>query len=152
MENTHTNTNVNIDDNIEILYLQSFLDAPDGKLFIGEESKPIPFVIKRFYFINQLANPEAVRGKHAHKNLDQVIFCINGSFELHLEDRQNNHTILLDNPAMGVRIRKMVWHTMTKFSPNCVILVVANDFYNEDDYIREYDEFLKYKNEKGSVS
>lgn len=128
----------------DIILLQSFISALDGHLFIGEELKHIPFAIKRFYFINQLAKPEAVRGKHAHKNLEQVIFCANGSFELHLDDGSEKQNILMNNPSVGIRLRKMAWHTMTKFSPDCVILVVANDYYDENDYIRDYDEFLKY--------
>lgn len=128
----------------DIIYLQAFSNAPNGQLFIGEELKHIPFVIKRFYFINQLEDSKAVRGKHAHKNLEQVIFCVNGSFELLLDDGENKRTILIDNPSVGVRIRPRMWRTMSKFSPNCVILVVASNHHDENDYIRDYDEFLKY--------
>ncbi|PIP73776.1 MAG: fatty-acid oxidation protein subunit alpha [Candidatus Lloydbacteria bacterium CG22_combo_CG10-13_8_21_14_all_47_15] len=129
---------------VDIITLQSFLDAPDGRLFIGEALKHIPFAIKRFYFINQLADSQAIRGKHAHKNLEQVIFCINGSFDLGLDDGRQKWNIVMNNPAHGVLLKKKVWHTMTNFSPNCVILVVANDYYDENDYIRNYDEFVRY--------
>lgn len=129
---------------IDKVKLQSFCDLPDGYLFIGEGEKNIPIPIKRFYFINQLFNPKAIRGMHAHKKLEQIIFCINGSFDLYLDDGVQKTKILMDNPSTGVRLRKRVWHSMTNFSRDCVILVVANDYYDEKDYIRNYEEFLEY--------
>ena len=128
----------------DIIYLKAFSNAPNGQLFIGEESKHIPFAIKRFYFINQLQKDNAIRGKHAHKKLEQVIFCVNGSFEMLLDDGENTQNIPVDNPSVGIRLRPKVWHTMTKFSPDCVILVVTNDYHDEDDYIRDYDMFMEY--------
>ena len=68
--------------NSGIVKLQSYNDFPDGNLVIGESGRNIPFKIKRFYFINYLFNPKANRGFHAHKKTEQIIFCINGSFEL----------------------------------------------------------------------
>lgn len=137
MENNQNNK-------IKRIKLQVFDDSPDGSLFIGEGMKNIPFAIKRFYFINNLTNPDAVRGNHAHKELDQVIFCVNGSFELGLDDGYRKWNVLMDNPSIGIYLRKKIWHSMTKFSPDCVILVTANDHYNEDDYIRDYEDFLRY--------
>lgn len=128
----------------DMVYLRAFSNAPNGQLFIGEEFKQIPFAIKRFYFINQLENPKAIRGKHAHKKLEQIIFCVNGSFEMMLDDGENKQKIPMDNPSVGLLLRPKVWHTMTKFSPDCVILVIANDHHDESDYLRDYDEFLKY--------
>jgi SAM-dependent methyltransferase len=129
---------------LEKINLQSFCDRPDGHLFIGEEKKNIPFAIKRFYFINQLSDPKAVRGMHAHKKLEQIILCINGSFDLHLDDGRRKWKIVMKDPAVGICLKSKVWHTMTNFSRDCVILVVANDYYDEKDYIRNYEEFLEY--------
>lgn len=134
--------------NSGVIRLQFFRDYPDGDLYIGESLKSVPFKIKRVYFINNLANPKAVRGKHAHKKLEQVIFCINGSFMLHLDDGTNKQKLLLDNSFHGVRLGPMLWVAMTEFSKDCVILVLANDYYNESDYIRDYEEFLKYINKE----
>ncbi len=122
--------------------IKCFKDLPDGNLFIAEGNRQIPFAIKRAYFINTLANPKAVRGKHAHKALDQVIFAINGSFLLHLDDGRTKQRIRLNDPAVGVRLGPMLWHTMTSFSYDCVICVFASEWFDADDYIRSYDEFL----------
>jgi hypothetical protein len=122
--------------------IKCFKDLPDGNLFIAEGNRQIPFAIKRTYFINTLANPKAVRGKHAHKALDQVIFAINGSFLLHLDDGRTKQRIRLNDPAIGVRLGPMLWHTMTSFSYDCVICVFASEWFDASDYIRDYDEFL----------
>lgn len=114
-----------------------------GNLLSGETGKQIPIPIKRFYFINNLRRSEKIRGMHAHKNLEQIIFCVNGSFELHLDDGKKKQKIVMDRPFLGTRIRKMVWHHMTNFSPACIIFVVASDYYKESDYIRDHNKFLQ---------
>ncbi|MCX6712809.1 MAG: FdtA/QdtA family cupin domain-containing protein [Candidatus Vogelbacteria bacterium] len=121
--------------------LQSSDDRPDGLLCIGEGSKNIPFEIKRFYFITGLSQAGAVRGKHAHRKISQAIFCLNGSFDLFLDDGKNTQTIQLNDPAQGILLGPLLWHTMTDFSPDCVILVVADSPYLATDYIRDYSEF-----------
>lgn len=127
-----------------IIKLQFYNDFPDGNLVIGEAKKSVPFAIKRIYFINNLYNKIANRGKHAHKKLEQIIFCINGRFTLNLDDGKIKQSLVMDDPCYGIRLGPKLWHTMTKFSPDCVILVLADDYYNEKDYIRNYEEFLKY--------
>ncbi|MBU0721842.1 FdtA/QdtA family cupin domain-containing protein, partial [Patescibacteria group bacterium] len=130
--------------NSGIIKLQSFNDFPDGNLIIGESKKNVPFDIKRIYYINNLFNKKAKRGHHAHKKLEQIIFCINGSFVLNLNDGQIKQKILLNNPCYGIRLGPLLWHVMEKFSPDCVILVLADNYYKESDYIRNYDKFIKY--------
>lgn len=127
-----------------IIELPSFNDFPDWNLVIGEVHKDIPFDIKRIYYINQLHNPTAVRGKHAHKKLEQIIFCINGNFTLVLDDGINKQSILMNNPCIWIKLWAKLWHDMMEFSPDCVILVLADDYYNKEDYIRNYEEFLQY--------
>ena len=137
--------------NSGVIKLQFFNDFPDGNLVIGESKKSVPFEIKRVYFINKLFSPNAIRGKHAHKKLEQIIFCVNGSFVLNLDDGVNKQKITLNDPYYGIRLGPELWHTMTKFSSDCVILVLANDYFKKSDYIRDYDKFLKYvkgKNKK----
>lgn len=134
--------------NSGVVKLQFFDDYPDGALYIAEAKKSIPFDIKRVYYINNLANPKAIRGKHAHKKLEQIIFCINGSFLLTLDDGTSKQKILMNNPSFGIRLGPKLWHTMTSFSKDCVILVLASDYFKEKDYIRDYDEFLKYIGKK----
>jgi hypothetical protein len=126
-----------------VVRLKAVPDLPDGNLFIGEARREIPFAIRRFYFINALANPRAVRGRHAHRKLKQVIFCLNGSFVLHLDDGRNRQRIRLHDPAVGIVLGPWLWHTMEDFSYDCVILVVASDRYREADYIRDYAEFRR---------
>jgi len=130
--------------NSGIIKLQFFNDFPDGNLVIGEGKKNVPFNIKRVYFINNLFNKKAIRGKHAHKKLEQIIFCVNGHFTLTLDDGKNKQKILINDPYCGVRLGPKLWHTMTKFSSDCVILVLADNYFKENDYIRDYCKFLKY--------
>lgn len=129
--------------NSGVVKLQFFDDFPDGNLVIGEARRSVPFDIKRLYYINNLFNKKSVRGKHAHKKLEQIIFCVNGSFVLKLDDGQNRQRITMNNPYWGVQLGPLLWHTMEKFSNDCVILVLASDYFKEDDYIRNYEEFLK---------
>ena len=126
-----------------VVRLKSVPDLPDGNLFIGEGQREIPFAIKRLYFINSLANPAAVRGRHAHQKLEQVIFCLSGSFVLHLDDGRKKQRIRLHDPAIGIRLGTYLWHTMSEFSYDCVILVVASDRHKESDYIRDYADFRR---------
>ena len=122
--------------------LQHVDDAADGSLTIAEQDRTIPFPIKRVYYITRLSNPDAVRGKHAHKSLQQAIFCINGSFRLELDDGSLQASLILDRPDRGVYLGPHLWHVMRDFSPDCVILVLASAPYDETDYLRSYDEFL----------
>lgn len=134
--------------NSGIIKLQFYNDFPDGNLVIGEGKKNVPFEIKRIYFINNLFNKKAIRGKHAHKKLEQIIFCVNGCFTLTLDDGKNKQKILMDDPCIGVRLGAKLWHTMTKFSSDCVILVLASNYFMENDYIRNYEKFIKYSKNK----
>ncbi len=129
--------------NSGVIELHFFKDLPDGNLFIAESRKHIPFDIKRVYFINSLANPKAVRGKHAHRTLEQALFCISGSFVLHLDDGRAKQRITMNNAARGVRLGTFLWHTMTSFSYDCVLLVLASAAFDESDYIRDYKTFLE---------
>ncbi|MEJ1971697.1 MAG: FdtA/QdtA family cupin domain-containing protein [Lacunisphaera sp.] len=129
--------------NSGLVHIKVFKDLPDGNLYIAEGGRQIPFAIKRLYFINTLANPKAVRGKHAHKALDQVLFAVSGSFLLHLDDGRTRQRVRLNDPAIGVRLGPMLWHTMTSFSYDCVICVLASEWFDEADYIRDYEKFLR---------
>ena len=124
--------------------LQCVSDFPDGNLFIAEGRKQVPFEIKRVFFINCLANPKAIRGKHAHKTLEQIIFCVSGSFVLDLDDGKAKQRITLKDPSWGIWLGPLLWHTMTSFTYDCVILVIASGPFDEADYIRDYEMFLRY--------
>jgi hypothetical protein len=124
--------------------LQAFDDGPDGHLVIAESGRNVPMPIKRVYVISGFANRDAVRGRHAHKELDQYIFCLKGSFLLDLDDGDTRQTVSMNSPAFGVRLGPLVWHTMRELSADCVIMVFADDHYDEADYLRNYEEFLEY--------
>jgi dTDP-4-dehydrorhamnose 3,5-epimerase-like enzyme len=128
--------------------LPRIVDERDGVLSIMEGNKDIPFEIKRIYYINNLENRQSIRGKHAHKALQQVIFCINGSFVLSLDDGVKQQDIHMWQDNVGVILGSGLWHTMHSFSSGCILLVVASDYYEENDYIRDYDEFLQLVKEK----
>jgi hypothetical protein len=113
-------------------------DYYDGKLLVIENE--IPFKIKRIYFIDDL-RPVSLRGFHAHKELNQVIFCIRGSFELELYNGKKSQKIKVGKE--GILIPHRVWHMMRKFTNDCLICVLASDIYKESDYIRNFHEFKK---------
>ncbi|KKR10781.1 MAG: WxcM-like protein [Microgenomates group bacterium GW2011_GWA2_39_19] len=119
-------------------------DQPDGVLNICQVGKQVSFPILCFFVTNEIHRPEALRGKHAHKELEQVIFCVSGSFELMFDDGENQQVIIMDTVRRGIRLGPKLWHEMTNFSDGCIMLVVASDEYKESDYIRNYDEFLEY--------
>jgi dTDP-4-dehydrorhamnose 3,5-epimerase-like enzyme len=134
--------------NASFIKLKTIADGIDGTISVAENYNHIPFEIKRAYYIYNLGNPKAVRGKHAHKKLEQVLFCINGTCEIGLDDGENQQAVILDKPNTGIYLGTELWHTMKKFSNNCILLVLASDIYNEKDYIRCYDEFTDYISKK----
>jgi dTDP-4-dehydrorhamnose 3,5-epimerase-like enzyme len=123
---------------------QKIVDGHDGILSVANEMDNIPFDIKRVYYIYNLINHRNVmRGKHAHKSLEQVMFCLNGECTVTLDDGKRKQTIILDQPNKGIFLGTNLWHTMQEFNSNCILLVFASQLYSEDDYIRDYDEFLE---------
>ncbi|MCE2687872.1 MAG: FdtA/QdtA family cupin domain-containing protein [Rickettsiales bacterium] len=112
-----------------------------GSLISLEENKNIPFDIKRVYYI--FGTKIGVRrGFHAHKKLKQLLVCVSGSCKVLLDDGKSKEEISLDTSSKGLLIESMIWREMFDFSPDCVSLVLANDYYDEDDYIRDYNQFL----------
>ncbi|MCF7920479.1 MAG: FdtA/QdtA family cupin domain-containing protein [Candidatus Cloacimonetes bacterium] len=132
--------------NARIINLEPIIDGIDGYLCVAENQREIPFEIKRVYYIYNLDSPQAVRGKHAHRELEQVLFCLKGSFDLLLDDGFKQEKILMENPQTGIYMGTGVWHIMDNFSKDCVIMVLASDYFTEKDYIRDYDEFTRFKN------
>ena len=113
-----------------------------GQLVALEEKKDIPFEIKRVYYMYDTG--EGVRrGFHAHKSLEQILICIHGSCKILLDNGGEEKVVSLEKPYEGLYICNDIWREMYDFSPDAVLLVLASDFYDESDYIRNYDEFLK---------
>ena len=113
-----------------------------GSLIIAETEKNVPFDIKRFYYILN-AKPELPRGYHAHKQLVQIAFCIQGSCKMVMDDGSQKQEVYINQPNKGLMIPPMVWHEMHDFSADCVLLVLASERYDETDYIRDYEDFLR---------
>lgn len=112
-----------------------------GKLVALEKGNDIPFEIKRVYYIWDTYK-EAVRGKHAHRNLQQVIICVKGSCDFILDDGTNREKVHLDDPSKGLFITNNIWREFTNFSDDCVVMVLASEHYQRDDYILDYNEFI----------
>lgn len=121
-----------------------------GDIGVVEAGRDIPFVVRRLYYSYNTPN-DVVRGGHAHKNLHQFLFAIAGGFDLTLDDGTNRRTFRLDRPDEGIYICPMVWRDLSNFLPNTVCLVMASEYYDENDYIRNYDEFLKSCRVKDAV-
>lgn len=117
-----------------------------GSLIALENLKEIPFEIQRIYYIYD-TNPDFPRGAHAHKELEQVLIMMDGSCEIVLNDGKNNKSIILNRPDIGLFIGKNMWREMRNFSYGAKLLVLASDFYDEKEYIRDYNEFLRVVNE-----
>jgi len=128
--------------NCNFIELKQIVDEKDCVLSIAESSREIPFEMKRIYYIYGLAYPKALRGFHAHKKLEQVVFCINGSFKLMVDDGEVKQYFYLSDPNKGLYLGPELWHTMFEFTGDCIILVLASDYYDETDYIRDYDQFI----------
>lgn len=118
------------------------LGNSEGSLIALENSKNIPFDVKRVYYIwgNK---PDVIRGRHAHKKLEQVIICVSGACDFILDNGAERQTIHLDSPTQGLYIKHNIWREFTNFSSDCVIMVLASEFYDESDYIRDYNAFLQ---------
>ena len=116
-----------------------------GALISLEQKKNIPFDIKRIYYIFDTQNGVA-RGFHAHYDLEQVAICMKGSVTFLIDDGLTQERVTLSSPYIGLHIKGLKWREMHDFSDDCVLMVVASELYDEADYIRDYDEFLKVVN------
>ena len=120
----------------------SVLGDERGSLVALEQNKNIPFEIKRVYYIYGTQKGVS-RGFHAHKDLEQVLICVSGSCRILLDDGDQQQSIILDNPSKGLYVDSMKWREMHDFSHDCVLLVLASRHYDESDYIRDYQDFIK---------
>lgn len=116
-----------------------------GALVALEANRQIPFDIKRVYYIYGTVQGVA-RGFHAHKALKQVAICLKGSCRFVLDDGNERVEVLLNNPAQGLLIESFMWREMYDFSEDCVLVVLADQLYDESDYIRGYTQFIEAAN------
>ena len=113
-----------------------------GHLNVLEANRNIPFDIRRVYYLTG-TQPGVARGFHAHKELEQMAVCVAGSCRMIMDDGRRSEEVILDSPAKVLHVGKMVWHEMHDCTEDCVLLVLANDYYDESDYIRSYEQFLQ---------
>jgi len=116
-----------------------------GSLVALEKGNGFPFEIQRVYYVWGTA-ANVTRGHHAHKELQQVIVVTSGSCDFTLDNGREKQTVHLDKPNVGLYIKGNIWRTFTNFSSDCVVMVLASLRYDEADYIRNYDAFLKEVN------
>ncbi len=114
-----------------------------GMLIALEQNKDIPFEIKRVYYMYDTVQGVR-RGYHAHKQLEQILICIHGSCKILMDNGKEKETVLLDKPYEGLYISNNIWREMYDFSPDAVLMVLASEYYTEDDYIRNYEDFLNF--------
>ena len=126
----------------KIIELQKVTD-PRGNLTVAEGITQIPFEIARAYWVYDVPGGES-RGGHAHKRLKQLVVATSGSFTVTLDNGREQKKSLLNHPWQGLLIDTGIWRTLDDFSSGAVCLVLASQRYEEDDYIYEYDDFLKY--------
>jgi dTDP-4-dehydrorhamnose 3,5-epimerase-like enzyme len=130
----------------KIIELPKVLDDR-GNLSFFQNGDQIPFDIKRVYWIYDVPGGEQ-RGGHAYKELQELIVALSGSFDVVLNDGQHQKTFTLNRSYYGLYVPKMIWRQMENFSTNSLAFIAADDSYNEKQYIRDFSEFKKEKDEK----
>ncbi len=117
-----------------------------GNLSVVENEISVPFDVKRTYYLYDVPGGES-RGGHAHKGLHQLIVAVSGSFSVTLDDGNIKRTYTLNRPYQGLLVVPGIWRTLDDFSSGAVCMVLASEGYSEEDYIRDYEDYLYYKNQ-----
>jgi len=129
---------------VKLLNLRTFIE-PDGNLVPVESKHDIPFDIKRIFYVYGVQNQDD-RGKHAHHKTKQVLICLSGEVEVICDDGVHRKKYKLTKPHQAIYIPEMIWDEQRYMSEDSVLLVLSNTYYDESDYIEDYDEFKKLKN------
>lgn len=132
---------------IQLIPLQVIGDQRGGLVAL-EEGSNVPFEIKRVYYLIE-TKPNVRRGLHAHKALRQLAVAVRGNCTFLLDDGESKLEVILDDSSKGLLIEGLVWREMYNFSADCVLMVLADALYDENDYIRNYEEFLRYSGSNG---
>lgn len=118
-----------------------------GNLTVVENGKTLPFDVKRVYYLYDVPGGES-RGSHAHRDLEQFIVAVSGSFKVTLDDGNCKRSFILNRPYQGLYVKPGMWRNLDDFSSGAVCMVLASEVYTAEDYIRDYDEFIKFRNEE----
>ena len=127
-----------------VSYEMPYIHDARGNLTVGEFGRPLPFLPKR-YFITFDIPSEATRGEHAHKECHQYLICIRGRCTVMVDDGLEQEEFVLERPTQGIYVPPMVWAAEYGHSSDSTLMVFASDFYDPEDYIRVYDDFLRLK-------
>lgn len=127
-----------------VIMLETHSGNREGDLTVVQNDGTFPFEIKRTYYLYDVPGGES-RGGHSHRALHELIVAASGSFTVTVDDGLGKHTYMLNRPDRGLHIVPGIWRTLDDFSSGAVCLVLASDKYEEADYIRLYDDFLKSK-------
>lgn len=119
----------------------------NGNLTVVENGKTLPFDVKRAYYLYDIPGGES-RGAHAHKQLEQLIIAVSGSFTVTLDDGECKRSFFLNRPYQGLYVKPGIWRDLDDFSAGAVCMVLASEIYDKEDYIREYDGFLNFRKNK----
>lgn len=118
------------------------INEPRGNLTFVESNRHIPFAIQRVYYLYDVPGG-AERGGHAHKALHQLIIAMSGSFDIHLDDGHAKKSVHMNRSYNGLYVCPMIWREIDNFSSGAVCMVLASEYYDELDYYREYDKFIR---------
>jgi hypothetical protein len=128
-----------------LLYLPR-IDAEIGNITVVENSSNFPFDVKRIFYLYDIPVGES-RGAHAHKNCHQLLVAATGAYEVLLDDGHTKRLVQLNRPYLGLHIPPGIWASEINFSSGSICLVLASELYDEQDYIRSYDDYLTFVNE-----
>lgn len=131
----------------KIIELDKHHSERKGNLSVVDGNKDFPFDVKRVYYLYDVPGGES-RGAHAHYELEQLIIAVSGSFTVTLDDGKEKRRFVLSRPYRGLYVRPGMWRELDEFSSGAVCLVLASDGYLAEDYIRDYDFFLKLKDDE----
>lgn len=130
-----------------VIELGKFKGERKGDITVVENNGMLPFDVKRIYYLYDIPGGSA-RGSHAHKTLFQLIVAASGSFQVTLDDGKIKRTFFLNRPYQGLLVKPGIWRDLDDFSSGSVCMVLASDVYAKEDYIRDYEDFLDYRNSK----
>jgi len=118
-----------------------------GNITPVENQLHIPFDVKRIYYLYDIPGGES-RAAHGHKELEQFMVAASGSFDITIDDGKNKKTIQLNRPYLGLHIKPGIWRDISNFSSGAICLVLASTIYTEDDYLRDYSQFVAFREQK----
>lgn len=134
-------------DDCKVIELEKHHSDRKGNLTVAENGLDIPFETRRIYYLYDVPGGES-RGSHAHRNLTQLIVAASGAFQVTLDDGTDRKSFTLNRPYQGLLVRPGIWRDLDNFSSGSVCMVLASEIYDKEDYIRDYQSFIDYRNKK----